>query len=185
MGCPHAISVTCKRCVWDKVARAEAHARRWKALAKRLLEERNDLRYWQMDHDKRSVIVKEGADRAMREALGPELFNRLWGPELERLGSLMDSVIEQSLRTEVYAQNAEQCGAAVASGLMDMAEARGARAGAAVAFGLMAMAEAIRSREYDKECADAGVPGYAYDGAGWPRHPGASASRVTWWQRVR
>ena len=37
-------------------------------------------------------------DALLREVLGHELYNRLWGPDLEMIGSRLDAVIARVMR---------------------------------------------------------------------------------------
>jgi hypothetical protein len=48
--------------------------------------------------------MRRRADGVLRQALGSELWNRLWGPELERLGGAVDELV-----AAVRAETVEAC----------------------------------------------------------------------------
>jgi hypothetical protein len=68
------------------------------ALRQEILEDEAESdRHHEEDHAIAEAISK-GSTEAMRWALGPETFNRFWGPELERLGNVMDEIRAENAR---------------------------------------------------------------------------------------
>lgn len=64
----------------------------------RLKGELEDLEH---EDDTRALDVHERANAMMKKALGPEMYSRLWGPELERLGHVADAVLTHADHMEL------------------------------------------------------------------------------------
>lgn len=110
--CEHgSLRRSCLLCEFtDEIARLRAQTSRLEGEVERLTRERaeaDDCEREEIDRETReNAALRAGSEAALKEALGPELFVQLWGPELEALGRLLDSAVERSSRLEGELQRA-------------------------------------------------------------------------------
>lgn len=87
-------------------------------------EELEDLREWNAEYFRLRAASERGSNVLLREALGIETWNRLWGPELEQLGRAVDVVMTRDVRLEQALESIIELGAPDMHGVYEPAEKR-------------------------------------------------------------